>query len=117
MSRSSVVSHHVSVRANAGRSEQLGAALGALIAPASTAPGCLHFTLHKSMTDADLWVISGLWSGEQSMNAWFCSADMTVFSELVTNRVVSSFDFQTYVTVSATEAEAAYGLPLARKAG
>jgi quinol monooxygenase YgiN len=117
MSRSSVVSHHVAARASTGRSEQLGAALSPLIASASVAPGCLHFALHRSMTDADLWVISGSWSSEQSMNAWFCSPDLSVFSELVVGRVVTHFDFQTFVSMSAGEAEAAYGLPLERKAG
>lgn len=117
MSRSSIVSHHVAARASAGRSEQLGAALSTLIAPASAAPGCLHFALSKSLTDGDVWVISGSWSGEQAMNAWFCSPDLTVFSELVVGRVVTHFDFQTFVSVSASEAEAAYALPLERKAG
>lgn len=117
MSRSSLVSHHITARASAGRSEQLGAALSTLIASASAAPGCLQFALHKSMTDGDLWVISGTWSGEQAMSAWFCSPDLTVFSELVVGRVVTHFDFQTFVSVSASEAEAAYGFPLERKAG
>lgn len=117
MSRSSVVSHHVAARASAGRSEQLGAALSPLIASASVAPGCLHFALQRSMTDAEVWVISGTWAGEQAMNAWFCSPDLTVFSDLVVGRVVTHFDFQTFVSVSAGEAEAAYTLPLERKAG
>ncbi|HEY0288464.1 MAG TPA: antibiotic biosynthesis monooxygenase family protein [Pseudomonas sp.] len=117
MSRSPFVSHHVCVRALAGHSEQLGACLGPLIALASDAQGCLHFALHKSMTDSDLWVISGQWSDEQAMNAWFCSPDLTIFSELLEKRIVGSFDFQTFVDVSAGEAEAAYGLPQERMAG
>lgn len=100
MSRSSVVSHHITARASAGRSEHLGAVLGTLIASASVAQGCLHFALQRSMTDGDLWVLSGTWAGEQAMRDWFCSPDLTVFSELVAGRVVNSFDFQTFVCVS-----------------
>lgn len=106
MPRSSIVIHHVTARARKGHSERLGASLSGLVGRASAAQGCLHFALEQSTTDADLWVISGSWSGQQAMNAWLCSPDLSVFSELVQQCVVSSFDFETFVSVGAGEAEA-----------
>ena len=117
MSKSSVVSHHITARASAGRSERLGTVLSGFVASASVAPGCLHFALQRSMTDGDLWVLNGTWVDEQAMNAWYCSPDLTVFSELVASRLVSSVDFQTFVSVSVSEAQAAFGAPFEKKAG
>jgi quinol monooxygenase YgiN len=117
MHNTSIVSHQVSVRARAGHSAQLGARLGALIAPSSRAPGCLHFSLQQSMTEQDVWVISGLWTGEQAMNAWFAAPELNVFSELVTALLVTSLDFQTFAHVTAAQAEAAYGVRDSRLAG
>lgn len=113
----SAVSHLVSLRASAGNSARLGARLSTLIAPSSRAGGCLHFALQQSMTEKDVWVISGLWADASAMNDWFATPELNIFSELVTERLVSSLDFQTFAHVSAAQAESAYGLPDVRKAG
>lgn len=113
----SAVSHLVSLRASAGNSARLGARLSALIAPSSSTGGCLYFALQQSMTDKDVWVISGVWADASAMNDWFTTPELKIFSELVTERLVSSLDFQTFSHVSVAQAEAAYGLPDVRKAG
>lgn len=112
-----VVSHHVTLRAGAGHSAQLGARLSTLIAPSSRAGGCLHFALQKSMTEDDVWVISGLWADKSAMNDWFTTAQLNIFSELVTERLVSTLDFQTFASVTAAQAQAAYRSPDSLMAG
>lgn len=112
----SLVSHLVAVRASAGQSARLGARLSTLLGPGSRAGGCLHFALQQSMTDADVWVLSGLWADESAMNDWFAAPELKLFSELVSERLVSSLDFQTYAQVSALQAAAAYRLADTRKA-
>ena len=117
MHNPSAVSHLVTLRASAGNGARLGARLSTLIAPSSGAGGCLHFSLQQSMTEKDVWVISGLWADASAMNDWFATPELSLFSELVTERLVRSLDFQTFAHVSAYQAEAAYGLPDVRKAG
>ncbi|AUM71507.1 putative quinol monooxygenase [Pseudomonas bijieensis] len=98
------VSHMAFVRARGGCSKQLGARLSTLIAPSRQAPGCLHFALQQSQCDADLWLVSGLWVNQPSMDAYFNSPAMAIFAELVQDLVVSSLDFHTFREVSAAQA-------------
>jgi quinol monooxygenase YgiN len=116
MQSTSIVSHLVYARASAGNSVQLGARLSILIAQTCKTAGCLHFALQRSMTEHDLWVISGLWADKSAMNDWFASPELNVFSELMSERVVSSLDFQTFANVTAAQAKAAYGIDV-RMAG
>ncbi|MDT8905151.1 MULTISPECIES: putative quinol monooxygenase [Pseudomonas] len=104
MSKQIPVSHMAFVRARSGCSRALGARLSTLIAPSRQAPGCIHFALQQSQCDADLWLVSGLWTDQQSMDAYFNSPAMGIFAELVQDLVVSSLDFHTFREVSATQA-------------
>jgi quinol monooxygenase YgiN len=117
MHSTSVVSHLVSLRASAGNSAQLGVRLSALIGPACGTAGCLHFALQQSMTEQDVWVISGLWADKSAMNDWFSAPELRVFSELMAERLIRSVDFQTFANVTAAQARAAYDVPGARMAG
>ena len=90
------VSHLVFVRSMAGRSAELGVRLQALIKPSLGSPGCLRLALQQSMQDPDLWAVSGSWSSEQAMNAWFASPELQLFSELVQEMLVRSLDFHTF---------------------
>jgi len=111
MHSTSVVSHLVSLRASAGNSAQLGARLSTLIDPSCGTAGCLHFVLQRSMTEEDVWVISGLWADESAMNDWFAAPELTVFAELMAERLVKSLDFQTFATVTAAQALSAFEWP------
>lgn len=104
MSKQIPVSHLVFVRARSGCSKSLGARLSALIAPSRQAPGCMHFALQQSQCDADLWLMSGLWVDQQSMDAYFNSPSMSIFAELLQDLVISSLDFHTFREVSASQA-------------
>jgi quinol monooxygenase YgiN len=92
------------VRARAGRSAELGARLSALIEPSRSAPGCLSFTLQHSQCDPDLWLVSGFWTHQHAMTAYFSTPAMGVFAELVQELVVNSLDFHTFKEVSADQA-------------
>ncbi|TDV55807.1 quinol monooxygenase YgiN [Pseudomonas graminis] len=105
MLTTSAVSHWVSVRARPGRSAQLGARLSSLISPSAAASGCLHFGLQKSLTDENLWVITGSWADSSAMNDWFAAPELNLFSELVAELLVASLDFQTFATVTPAQAQ------------
>lgn len=106
MPKPSPVSHLVFARANTGRSTHLGMRLSSLIEPALGAPGCLNFALQQSLHEPEMWMVTGLWSSEETMNAWFATPELSVFAELVQGAVVTSLDFQTFKQVSAVQAEA-----------
>lgn len=117
MLNTSVVSHWVSVRARPGHSAQLGARLSNLISPWAAAPGCLNFALQKSLTDEDLWVITGTWADPSAMHDWFGAPELNLFSELVTGLLVASLNFQTFATVTTATAQTAAVVAQARLAG
>jgi quinol monooxygenase YgiN len=117
MLNTSVVNHWVAVRARPGHGAQLAARLSSLIGPSAAAPGCLHFALQKSLTDEDLWVITGMWADPSAMNDWFAAPELNLFSELVAELLVQSLDFQTYATVTAAQAQTAHVTGCVRLAG
>lgn len=104
MSTQIPVSHMAFVRARAGRSVELGIRLSALIEPSRAASGCLSFALQHSQCDPDLWLVSGFWTHQQAMTAYFSTPAMEIFSELVQELVVNSLDFHTFKDVSAAQA-------------
>jgi len=117
MSKQIPVSHMAFVRARAGRSAELGMRLSALIEPSRAAAGCLSFSLQHSQCDPELWLVSGFWSNQQSMTAYFSSPSMGVFAELVQDLVVNSLDFHTFKDVSAAQALGQSCAPIHKLAG
>lgn len=105
MSTQIPVSHMAFVRARVGRSVELGVRLSALIEPSRTAPGCLSFSLQQSQCDPQLWLVSGFWTHQQAMTAYFGTPAMQIFAELVQELVVNSLDFHTFKDVSAAQAK------------
>jgi len=82
--------------------------LSSLIEPGRQAQGCLQFSLQHSLSDPDVWLISGFWSSEQAMSAYFSSPALVIFSELVNDLVIRSMDFQTFTDTSAVNAYGEY---------
>lgn len=117
MSKQIPVSHMAFVRARAGRSAELGVRLSALIEPSRAAPGCLSFSLQHSQCDPELWLVSGFWSDQQAMTAYFSTPAMEIFAELVQELVVNSLDFHTFKEVSSAQALGQSGLTVHKLAG
>ena len=85
-------SHMAFIRARTGCSTELGARLSSLIEPGRQAQGCLQFSLQHSQVDPDVWLVSGFWSSEQAMSAYFNSPALMIFSELLNDMVVRSME-------------------------
>lgn len=117
MSKQIPVSHMAFVRARAGRSQELGVRLSALIEPSRAAAGCLSFALQHSQGDPDLWLVSGFWVNQQAMTAYFSTPAMEVFAELVQDLVVNSLDFHTFKEVSEAQALRQSGAAVHKLAG
>ncbi len=96
MTTSRPVSHLSFVRASAGRSAELGERLQQLREPARLTPGCLGFSLQRSTSDSDLWLLSSQWQDQSAMNDYFNSPSLQLFGELVQARVLDSLDLHTF---------------------
>lgn len=96
MTSSKPVSHLSFVRASAGRSGELGARLHGLLEISRQTPGCLHFNLQRSTSDADLWLLSGLWADQSALNDYFASPHLQLFGELVQAELMQSLDLHTF---------------------
>ncbi|MBJ9976883.1 antibiotic biosynthesis monooxygenase [Pseudomonas sp. S75] len=90
------VTHLAFIRASSGRSAELGMRLRDLLEPSLQTPGCLAFSVQRSQVDVDLWLLSGSWQDQQAMSGYFASPTLTLFGELVQDRVVASMDLQTF---------------------
>ena len=96
MPQSNAVSHMTVVRARAGCSAQVQACLNQLLEPSRKTAGCLHFALQHCDSDPLLWHVAGYWQDEPSMQAYFNSAAMDIYSVLVHRQVVEHIDFKTF---------------------
>lgn len=67
------------IRARPGRSEELGARLGRLVAPSRREPGCLRFDLHRADDDPDLWMVYETWRSPAARQAHYDSAHLRTF--------------------------------------
>lgn len=67
------------IRAQAGRSEELGQRLRRLVAASRREPGCLRFELHRADDDPDLWMIYETWRSPADREAHYASAHLRAF--------------------------------------
>ena len=59
----------VRMKAKPGRGPDLEAALQAVVEPTHREPGCIRFALHRSMTDANVYLLVERWSSKQALEA------------------------------------------------
>ena len=59
----------VRIKAKPGREPELEAALRAVVEPTHREPGCMRFALHRSTTDANVYVLVERWSSKQALEA------------------------------------------------
>ena len=56
------------LKANPGRSEELGKRLSALVAPTRAETGCINYDLHRSTEDADVWMFYENWRSKTDLD-------------------------------------------------
>lgn len=59
------------LRARAGFEDELGRRLASLIAPTRREPGCTEYVLHRSQTDAAVWVLYEGWRSKADLERHF----------------------------------------------
>lgn len=61
----------VLINAKPGKSEALGQALKALLAPTRQEKGCISYDAHRSNDDPDLWMMYETWESQAALDAHF----------------------------------------------
>lgn len=75
----STVTNLAFIRAQAGRSDELGGRLRRLAARSRREPGCLSFDLHRADDDPDLWMTYETWRSAGARQAHYATAHMRAF--------------------------------------
>jgi quinol monooxygenase YgiN len=57
------------MKAKPGRGQDLETALRAVVEPTHREPGCTRFALHRSVTDANVYLLVERWSSKQALEA------------------------------------------------
>ena len=59
----------VRMKAKPGRGQDLEKALRAAVEPTHREPGCIRYALHRSATDANVYLLVERWSSKQALEA------------------------------------------------
>jgi quinol monooxygenase YgiN len=59
------------LRAKAGCEDELGRRLSALVEPTHQEAGCIDYQLHRSNTDAGLWILYENWRSREDLDLHF----------------------------------------------
>lgn len=61
------------LRARAGREDELGRRLAALVAPTRAEPGCINYDLHRADADPAVWVLHENWRSDADLALHFAT--------------------------------------------
>ncbi|MGH8353720.1 MAG: putative quinol monooxygenase [Pseudomonas sp.] len=92
------------IRARAGRSEELGACLSALLEPSRQSPGCLSYELQRCLGDPDLWLVYGAWVSQEAMEAYFHTTALQTFAKALHGLAASGLDLHSFGRVALPQA-------------
>lgn len=67
------------IRAQPGRSEELGDRLRRLVGPSRREPGCIRYDLHRADDDPDLWMVYETWRSPADRQAHYATAHIRAF--------------------------------------
>lgn len=88
------------LRAQAGRSDALGDALVALVAPSRNEPGCMSYDVHRSIDDADLWMVYENWRSAADLEAHFALPHMQAFVGKLPALLAGDLDLRSFTRLS-----------------
>ncbi|AOF92765.1 putative quinol monooxygenase [Sinorhizobium sp. RAC02] len=91
----------VFIRAQSGRSADLGEALLALVAPSREEEACLSYDVHRSNDDPDLWMVYENWRSAGDLEGHFTLAHMQAFIARIPDLVEGDLDLNNFTRLSA----------------
>ncbi|MCA1551807.1 antibiotic biosynthesis monooxygenase [Bradyrhizobium sp. BRP19] len=88
------------IRAQKGKSEQLGEHLLALVEPSRAEPGCINYDVHRSNDDFELWCVYENWKSADDLTAHFQLPHMQRFIEAIPSLVEGELDLRAFSMIS-----------------
>jgi quinol monooxygenase YgiN len=88
------------IRAKAGRSEDLGKALLALVAPSREENACLSYVVHRSNDDPDLWMVYENWRSSGDLDGHFALPHMQTFVARLPDLIDGNLDLRSFTRLS-----------------
>ncbi|PTQ69207.1 antibiotic biosynthesis monooxygenase family protein [Pseudomonas sp. GV071] len=92
------VSTLVFIKASEGprASTELEVRLQQLVSQSLGEPGCLAYSLQRSLTDQHLWLLQGTWQSSDALNAYLCQPPLQLLGGLLGERLVVEMDLHTF---------------------
>ncbi|MGY4532020.1 quinol monooxygenase YgiN [Pseudomonas sp. TE3786] len=92
------VSTLVFIKASEGprASTELESRLQQLVSQSRVEPGCLAYSLQRSLTDQQLWLLQGTWQSAAALNAYLCQPPLQVLGSLLGECLVVEMDLHTF---------------------
>lgn len=84
------------IRAQSGKSDQLGEALLALVDPSRAEPGCITYVIHQGIEDGDLWMVYEIWQSADDLQAHFALPHMQAFIGRIPDLVKGDLDLAAF---------------------
>lgn len=89
------------IRAQEGKSDELGAALLTLVAPSRAEAGCITYAVHQGVDDPDLWMVYEIWASPTDLEAHFALPHMQAFVARIPDLVSGDLDLKGFSRKSA----------------
>lgn len=77
-------------------STELESRLQQLVSLSLGEPGCLAYSLQRSLTDQQLWLLQGTWQSTEALNAYLCQPPLQVLGGLLGEHLVQELDLHTF---------------------
>lgn len=84
------------IRAQPGKSGQLGEALLALVGSSRAEPGCIAYIVHQGIEDAGLWMVYEIWQSADDLQAHFALPHMQAFIGRIPDLVDGDLDLTVF---------------------
>jgi quinol monooxygenase YgiN len=83
------------------KSDALGEALRALVAPSRSDPGCVTYDLHRSIKDRNVWLVYENWHSSADLDAHMQSPHLQNFLRTAPELIEGEIDLQQFFMISA----------------
>jgi quinol monooxygenase YgiN len=87
-------------RARPGRTQALGSALSALVAPTRAETECLTYDLHQSLDDADVWFVYENWRSAEGLEAHMRAAHVQAFLKVAPDLIAGDIDLRRFSMIT-----------------
>ncbi len=77
-------------------STEVESRLQKLVSQSRCEPGCLAYSLQRSLTDQQLWLLQGTWQSTAALNAYLCQPPLQLLGGLLAERLVQEMDLHTF---------------------